>query len=185
LTESEGLLGFKTPEAWLRTPGVKARYEDVHFDRNSRIHKKGTILGVGTRLFDAALEQACQLPEAYAVLPNGAGTGPLLVFRSYDRVTGNPAQPKSIILGVACDAGGDRLLKDWEVLQWLNDLSLAIKPSSEPETILGFVPPGDGDMLSKAEALVRSAFSSLDLPFRQPELELLGVIGFSNQTSFR
>jgi superfamily II DNA or RNA helicase len=178
LTETEGLIAFKTPEPWLRTPGVKARYEDVHFDRNSKNHRKGTILGVGTRLFDAALEQACHFPEAYTVVPTGAGTGPLLVFRSYDRVTGNPAQPKSIILGVACDAGRDRLLKDWEVLQWLNDFSLAIKPSAETEAVLGCVPSGDQDVLSKAETLVRSAFSSLDLPFRQPELELLGVIGW-------
>jgi len=180
LTEVEGLLAFKTPEPWLRTPGVKPRYEDVHFDRNSKMQKKGTILGVGSRLFDAALEQACHLPEAYAVVPAGIGTGPLLVFRSYDRVTGNPAQPKSIILGVACDAGGDRLLKDWEVLQWLNGLSLAIKPFAETEAVLGFVPPGDQGILSKAEAFVRSAFPSLDLPFRQPELELLGVIGYFN-----
>ena len=183
LTEAEGLLAFKTPEAWLRTPGVKARYDDVHFDRNSNVHKKGTILGVGSRLFDAALEQACHLPDAYAVVPTGAGTGPFLVFRSYDRVTGNPAQPKSIILGVACDAGGDRLLKDWEVLQWLNDCSMAIRPSAETEAALGFAPLGDQEILSKAQALVRSAFFSLDLPFRQPELELLGVIGFSTQTS--
>ena len=105
------------------------------------------------------------------------------MFRSYDRVTGNPAQPKSVILGVACHAGGDRLLKDSEVLQWLNAFSLAIKPSAEPEAVLGFVPPGDRGILTKAEAFVRGAFSSLDLPFRQPELELLGVIGFSNQTS--
>src|ERR1039458_3767876 len=33
LTETGGLMAFKTPEPWQRSVGVRPRYDDVHFDR--------------------------------------------------------------------------------------------------------------------------------------------------------
>jgi superfamily II DNA or RNA helicase len=178
LIETDGVLAFKTPEPWQRTPGVKPRYDDVHFDRKLTSHNKGTILGIGTRLFDTALEQACNLPDSYAASPECDNPGLVIVFRSYDRVTGNPAQPKSIILGVSHIAGNFRLLKDWQVLQSLNQLASTIKPTADTETAPSIALPGDQKILTQAEALVRASFPSLDLPFRAPELELLGIIGY-------
>jgi len=37
--------------------------------------------------------------------------------------------------------------------------------------------------LAKAEAVLRDSLPSLDLPFRQPDLELLGVIGAVGQAT--
>lgn len=182
LIETEGLLAFKTPEPWQRRPGVKPRYDGVHFDRRSPSHAKGTILGIGSRLFDSALEQACHLPEAYAVVDHGTEPSLLLVFRSYDRVTGNPAQPKSIILGVIYNAEGVRLLKDWQVLESLNALA-SLRPSADAEAAPSVAPPGDQKILAQAETLLRGALPSLDLPFRQPELELLGIIACAVQST--
>lgn len=178
LTEAEGLLAFKTPESWLRTPGVKPRYDNVHFDRKSPSNKKGTILGIGTRLFDTALEQACHLPDAYALASHDSGPGLLLVFRSYDLVTGNPAQPKSIILGVISEAGSVRLVKDWQVLQLLSTLASNIRSTADTETASNTFIPGEQGILTQAEALLRETIPSLNLPFRQTELELLGIIGY-------
>jgi hypothetical protein len=81
-------------------------------------------------------------------------------------------------LGVSHIAGNFRLLKDWQVLQSLNQLALTIKPTADTETAPSIALPGDQKILTQAEALVRAAFPSLDLPFRAPELELLGIIGY-------
>lgn len=179
VTETDGMLAFKTPEPWQRTPGIKPRYEDAHFERRRPSPKKGTILGVGSRVFDAALGQACQLKDSYAASLQGERAGMLLVYRTYDRITGNPAQPKSIVLGVLHEGGEFRMLKDWQVLQSLNELASSVKTTPDTETTSKTSALGDQGLLTHAEVLVRKAFPSLDLPFRAPELELLGIIKYA------
>jgi superfamily II DNA or RNA helicase len=179
LTETDGMLAFKTPEPWQRTPGIKPRYEDAHFERRPPSPKKGTILGIGSRVFDAALEQACHLTASYGVAHHGEDSGLLLIFRTYDRITGNPAQPKSIVLGVLQQGGEFRLLKDWQVLQFLSELASTIRTIADTEDAPDATPPGDRAVLTQGEALLREAFPSLDLPFRAPELELLGIIEYA------
>jgi superfamily II DNA or RNA helicase len=182
LAETEGVLAFKTPEAWQQMIGVKPRYDDVHFERKPSSRKKGTILGVGSRLFDAALEQACQLPETYAVGAFGSEMGLCFVFRLYDRITGNVAQPKAIIYGVLREAGSLSILKDWQVLQMLNEVASTIRSPAEADPATQVAPPGDPETMARAEALLREAIPSLDLPFRQPEIELLGILAGIGQT---
>ena len=176
LAEAAGILAFKTPESWQQGIGVKPRYDDVHFDRKTSFRGKGTTLGVGSRLFDAALEQSCQLPDPFAVVTDGPETGLLLVFRCYDRITGNLAQPKAIIYGVFKDPKSARILEDWQVLQILNELAFIVKPQAESEPTRVAAHGGRGEILTQAESLLRETFHSLDLPFRQPELELLGIV---------
>ena len=176
LTETAGLLSFKTPESWQRTVGVRQRYDDVHFERKSLSRTKGTILGVGSRLFDSALQQACQMPDAYAAVSGHPQTSLLLVFRCYDRITGNVAQPKAVICGVIHEAGSIRMVKDWQVLQMLNELASTLRPSTDLEPCADAAPVGSAEILTQAESLLREALPSLDLPFRQPELELLGIV---------
>ncbi len=176
LTETDGIFSFKTPEPWLRVPGIKHRYEDAHFQRSLPSSKKGTILGIGSRAFDAALDQACQLTYGYARLNQDASSPLLLVFRAYDRITGNPAQPKSIIFGIVRECGDFRLLKDWQVLQALNQFCSELKVLPVDVNAHPTVPQGDPTILSRAESVARSSIPSLALPFRQPELELLGIV---------
>lgn len=40
---------------------------------------------------------------------------------------------------------------------------------------------GNPDFLSMGEELLRDSFPKLDLPFRQPDLELLGIVVNSTQ----
>jgi superfamily II DNA or RNA helicase len=183
LTETDGLWAFKTPDNWQTNAGVKPRYDDVHFERKTTTRRKGTVLGVGTRLFDAALDQACQLPDTYAAVTDGPETGLLLVFRCYDRITGNVAQPKTLIYGVIFEAELIRILKDWQVLHILNELACTLKPVADSDPAPGAAPPGNREILTRAEALLREAFPSLDLPFRQPELELLGIAAGIGRTT--
>lgn len=176
LTEKAGLWRFLTPDAWQEKSGIRHRYDDAHFDRKSPSGKKGTILGVGSRLFDIALGQACDLPDGYTSASDGLAKQTLFIFRCFDRVTGNPAQPRAIISGVVHDSTGFQILKDWQVLLMLNELASVVRPSADADPTPSVVAPGDREMLSQAEVLMRRSFPSLDLPFRQPDLELLGIV---------
>jgi hypothetical protein len=175
LSETDGLWAFKTPDAWQTTAGVKPRYDDIHFERKATTRRKGTVLGVGTRLFDVALKQACQFDESNTLLSDNSDTS-LQVYRCYDRITGNLAQPKAIIFGVITEGKPARILTDRQVLLILNDLAAGLKPSAEPETIAAVAAPGNGETLAQAESLLRDALPSFDVPFRQPDLELLGIV---------
>jgi hypothetical protein len=90
LTEVAGSFAFKTPDTWVRSVGIRPRYNDLRFSRKSTSGEKGTIVGVGNRLFDIALQQARQLTGSYTRSPDSADSGVLIVFRCYDRITGNP-----------------------------------------------------------------------------------------------
>jgi len=183
VTDKAGLLSFATPISWQGKAGVRHRYDDAHFDRKAPSAKKGTILGVGSRIFDVALDQACHLPDVYASLTQDPDKRTLLVFRCFDRVTGNAAQPKAIISGAVRDAEGFQILKDWQVLLMLNELANIVKPPAEADPAPNAVTPGDCEVLSQAEALMRENFPSLDLPFRQPDLELLGIVAGIEQST--
>ena len=177
LAETDGTFAFKTPDPWIRRAGIRPRYDDVHFERKRSTRKRGTVLGVGSRLFDAAVEQACESPDAYAIMVDPLGPDLLFVFRCYDRITGNVAQLKNVICGVACKAGTLQIVRDWQILAIANELGGIVRPAGDSETSLDAVPPGSRSLLDEAERLLRESFSSFELPFRQPELELLGILG--------
>jgi hypothetical protein len=180
------MLAFKTPEAWQKALGVKPRYDDLHFERRPSSRRKGAVLGVGNRLFDAALAQAGQFSDTHTVIALGSESGVLFVFRCYDRITGNIAQPKTVVYGVLAQENSIRILKDGQVLKMLNELASAIKSPTDSEPIVQVATPGDPKKLDQAEALLRDAFSSLDLPFRQPEVELVGILaGVGNSLALR
>jgi hypothetical protein len=177
VTEAGGSLAFKTPDSWMRSAGIRPRYTDICFSRKLPSGEKCTIAGVGTRLFDMALQQARQLTGAYTASPDAPGSAVLVVFRCYDRITGNPGQPQSIVAGVLSDGGTLRTLKDWQVLCALNEVAATARPATDSESEPTAGSQGDPELLSKAESALRDNLPSLDLPFRQPDLELLGVIG--------
>jgi hypothetical protein len=58
----------------------------------------------------------------------------------------------------------------------LNEMASVVKPAAEADPAPDAVGPGEPEVLSQAEALVRESFPLLDLPFRQPDLELLGIV---------
>jgi hypothetical protein len=74
-------------------------------------------------------------------------------------------------------------LQDWQVLCSLNEMAGAAKPPMDFESEPIATIPGDPEVLAKAEAVLRDNLPSLDLPFRQPDLELLGVIGGVGQAT--
>ena len=159
-------VSFKTPEAWLRTPGVRQRYEKLVFDRQVTGREAAErVVGVGHQVFDQALKQAIDFPARVAAVPNL--DAPLAVFSIYDKVTDRGGQVRSLLIGVEGQADQLRILKDWEIIDRLNPL-LRASPK-EPRSLAQ-----SGELIeswvSSARNAARERSSALNLSFRVPEL---------------
>lgn len=178
IQEQDGHLAFKTPESWQNRPGLLSRYQNVHFQRVLKSDASGILMGVGNRLFDAALEQALALQDNFTELSADAHSATLFVYRFFDRVTGNLAQPASVIAGVLEVNATKHLLRDWQVFELLNQIALTLKPGAENE------PPKPQisshkhrkKALHEAELFLNDQTPSLALSFVQTDFELLSVI---------
>ena len=107
------------------------------------------------------------------------------MFRCFDRITGNVAQPKTVVCGVAFQDRTPRMLKDWEVLAVTNKLAANARPALDSDAGCKTVPAGDETLLKEAESLLRGQMSSLDVPFRQPDLELLVILQLKGTSCLR
>lgn len=159
-------VSFKTPEAWLRTPGVRQRYEKLVFDRQVTGREAAErVVGVGHQVFDQALKQAIDFPARVAAVPNLEA--PLAVFSIYDKVTDRGGQVRSLLIGVEGQQDQLRILKDWEILDRLNPLVRA--SPKEPRSLAQ-----SGELIeswvSSARNAARERSSALNLSFRVPEL---------------
>ena len=159
-------VSFKTPEAWLRTPGVRQRYEKLLFDRQVTGREAAErVVGVGHQVFDQALKQAIDFPARVAAVPNLEA--PLAVFSIYDKVTDRGGQVRSLLIGVEGQKDQLRILKDWEILDRLTPL-LRASPK-EPRSLAQ-----SGEIMeswvSSARSAARERSGTLNLSFRVPEL---------------
>ena len=176
VTEKEGRLSFKTPEEWNKHAGIKARYEGIHFVRKVKGKDKGHVLGIGMKVFDCALNQAQGMAASCASLPKGSLSGTLCVYRCFDRITGDPAKPSGIVCSVLLEDGSARLLRDSETMELLNQLVPTLKGWNDLEGHFREGPGGDPELLKRARSIVEEKLSDLGLPFRQPDLELTGIL---------
>ena len=87
--ESNGLT-FLTPESWATFPGVRREYQNMVFERAGKDAQR--VLGVGHRLVDQALAQACGSTASVAAIPDTVLEFPLYVFSVTDRVTSTGGQ---------------------------------------------------------------------------------------------
>ena len=170
LTRDEHGLAFKTPEEWVQDPGVRRRYEGLVFSRNQKGKDAAVrVVGIGHKVFDQAIRQAVQYDAACATLPGI--DRPLATFVVYDRVTSQDGHVRQIIAGVM--AGQEELLRDWQLVDLLNDTLRQKKSESEqvdryePESLLNFI--------DQAEAQINRRMASLHPPFEVPETKLLSV----------
>lgn len=158
-------VSFKTPEAWLRTPGVRQRYEKLVFDRQVIGREAAErVVGVGHQVFDQALKQAIDFPARVAAVPNLEA--PLAVFSIYDKVTDRGGQVRSLLIGVEGQKDQLRILKDWEILDLLNPL-LRTSPKeprslSQPSELIE-------SWINGARLAARERSGTLNISFRVPE----------------
>ena len=117
-------LEFKAPEAWKsRSYAVRDKYDSLVFDRDLRgANAASRVLGVGHTLFDIALDEARNLPVRVATLDDIAT--PVLIISVEDEVTGTGSLVQRLIFGVMEIGGRPTPMRDWELLQRLNRVTV-------------------------------------------------------------
>jgi hypothetical protein len=142
-------LEIRTPDDWkARSYALRDKYEGLVFDRSLRgANAASRVLGIGHPLFDIALDDAQEI-SARAVSVEGLGK-PVLILAVEDEVTGSGSLVHRLIFGVTEKDGKIEVLRDWEVLQVMNAL-----------TVKG--PPGAGPATDGAEAVIRRFKQAFD-----------------------
>jgi hypothetical protein len=176
--ESDGL-AFLTPEAWLTEPAVRTSYTRMIFDRQNRAKDAAQrILGVGHKLVNHAIKQAKESGASVASISKRSLKYPIVIFQIADRVTSDERNIRSVVSAIeigACKDGADVFLKDWELLNRLNNLidqgGLSGKSSSLPPDVNAIEPS-----VENARLQVEQRLTSLDLPFKIPQVELLSIL---------
>jgi ERCC4-related helicase len=164
-------LEIRTPDDWkARSYSLRDKYEGLVFDRSLRgANAASRVLGIGHPLFDIALDDAQDI-SARAVSVEGLGN-PVLILAVEDEVTGTGSLVHRLIFGVTETDGKIEVLRDWELLQAMN--ALTVKS-----------PPGAGPMAKAAETVIarlKRAFdvdisshaSTLRRPMSWPEMLFL------------
>ena len=146
------------------------------FDRRVGGRSAATrVLGVGSKVVNAALHQARAYPVSATTLPAPELPQPLLVFRIYDRITGAKFV-NSVIAGVALDLAdpdASSILPDWQLLVLLNKL-LESRWGRSTEAVPNMVDPKLIDRsITIAQAMLTEQLIRFGLPFTRPEIELL------------
>ena len=162
----DGVFSFKTPEAWLTSPGIRSRYEGLIFHRNPCDKEEAKrIVGVGHQLFDQSLRQAETFEGSLALVKDFHR--PLAVFRFVDAVTSQSGQVRQVIAGVtANDAGELALVIDEQVLEILNQRKVG---QTDPETgSISETSEALTGWLDAARQYALAAMDRLQLPFRKP-----------------
>jgi len=170
VTQTNEGISFITPDTWFVEPAIQRRYENMHFDRNRRDRNTTTtLLGVGHRLFAQALQQAIDLPVSVAYLANLEQ--PLFVFRIADRITGRQMNVRQAISAITGQPEQFTLLKDWQLLQQLNQFSGNTNPDST-----GASGESICQQLELAEIFLKENLQVLDLPFQIPTVQAIAVL---------
>ena len=173
---------MKTPDSWkARHYAVRDRYDALVFDRDAESERATSrILGVGHVLFDTALDEARRLPVNLAAIQ--ALSAPLLVVSVEDEVTGTGAMVQRTVFGITERGGKVIILRDWELLDSLNSISLksaarALKGCQDldaaGEITFRLKEALDAHLSAHAPTLVR--------PMSWPELLLIPTAGNGNR----
>jgi ERCC4-related helicase len=167
----DGQLGFRTPEAWRKSsPAIRPEYQGLVLDRSLR-GEGVQLIGVGSPIFDAALDSATEEEATVAVIPAALLPAPLVVFRLFSRESldvGNDL-PRSagILLTDPVQA-----LRDDALLTFLNDLARR-RPALVTETSTRYA----RELIDRATtALEASIGDTIPIPFDLPGWEPMALI---------
>jgi ERCC4-related helicase len=170
-------VSFKTPEDWLRTPGVRQRYENLVFDRGAKGREASErVIGVGHQAFDQALRQAMDFSARVASVPGLRE--PIGVFSIFEKVTERGGQVRSTLFAIEGSRGALRALKDWELLDRVNPL---LHGSLKDVRSLPAAPDEVNAWLLDAREAAQRNMALLGEPFRVPDLADFAVLWPSAQ----
>lgn len=121
-------LEVKAPDEWRsQSYAVREKYEGLVFDRNLRGKNAASrVLGIGHVLFDIALQESRKRSANLAHV-NGL-QGALLVVSVEDEVTGTGTLVHRLVFGIREAQGKIAVLRDWELLQFINTLAPGVAP---------------------------------------------------------
>jgi hypothetical protein len=167
---SEAGISVATPENWRGTPDLRARYDDLVFERSlSSGQAMVRLLGVGHPLIDRALAE-CREQEAFLARAKGLAS-PLLLVLAEDEITGTGATVHRVIVGVE-SGSNDKIatLRDWEALIRMNGLQPLDEGAADPL-------PSEIVTIRRLIEGLREMVPELALPFKRPKLTpLLAVL---------
>lgn len=166
---------FLTPDSWRVDPAIQKEYDRVHFNRYRRdgdvTHH---LLGVGHKLFDAALSQAMSFSACVCVLPGLKQS--LFIFLIIDRVTGINSNIRQTVAAVSIDLSKTAtILKDWELIKVLNELP-ELKKLPELSNYFELSSIEICQLLVDAEQFLEKHLNDLDLPFKIPAIQAISVL---------
>ncbi|OOV11925.1 SNF2-related protein [Deinococcus sp. LM3] len=160
LREEGDLMHFKTPEQWMGL-GVLREYKNLAFFRGG---DRGDVAGVGHKVVDAALQQSRGL-QANVALTHWTGlNAPLYVFRVADRVTTSPSARRTFIGRLM--SAEPRWLRDWELLQLLNDIKAGPDAPANPGLMQALA-----DMLEDETSVLTKQLPDFNLDYAAPLVE--------------
>jgi len=167
-------LSFKTPDQWCNHPAIKREYSGMIFDRKIKPGVPSDLVGVGHPLITKALQQAENFTGSVAI--SRSVDYPIQVLQISDRVTDGGSYVRSVIVGISMIDGKFQLLKDWQLLLVLNDMSMNDVDSKLP----------DGkSVIEWVEAARQNAgkfIPKLNLPFEVPDIRELILLWPANRT---
>ena len=177
--DANGGLQFLSPEPWrMASRAVRDRYSGMQFNRRlGNADDTQRILAVGNAAFDQALKQAKSYPAFIASLPGQAMRKPLIIFRITDAITGEDRNISSVIAGVLAPAGDEapEVVRDWELLQILNQLSSVSGFGSESSPVAAEQGLVRG-VIQEAKRSIEENITIFDLPFRKPQVDLFACL---------
>lgn len=162
VTKGDEGLSVATPEAWRGSLELRDRYDALTFDRFMRSDNSLTkLVGVGHPLLDRAISHSM---EQQVFLSRARGiSAPLLVAQVEDEITGTGATVHRIVVGIEGTGDAATVLRDWELLVRLNEMTPAENASLLPTPV----------ERSVLDVLCRKLAADVvvsDLPFRRPKL---------------
>lgn len=173
VSSANDAVSFKAPEEWLADPAVRNSYEGLVFDRRGGGERRAeSVIGVGHRVFNAALNQAVTLDGQISALPSRVLDAPLVVFRVVDRVTDMGGHVRAALLAVQ----ETTLLRDWEVVSLLNAACRGGRPKLVLTEHPAILPDAISAVVDTAVGVAERCVAQLDLPFQVPVIEPLAVL---------
>ena len=136
-------------------------------------------MGVGHRIVDRAIDQALNITACATSVSEKMIKSPIFVFQVRDRLTTEDVHVKKAILGVSVVPGASQsfsVLKDWELLVILNDISEGKGVRFAKEAVPSIEAGNIRTVLPEALKVANIAVSSMDVPFKLPDVELLAII---------
>jgi len=172
---------FLTPDSWRTEPAIQREYEQVHFNRYRRDKDAvDHLLGVGHKLFDAALSQAIGFSACVSVLPSLKQA--LFIFLIVDRVTGINSNIRQTVAAVSIDLSNkSAILKDWELIETLNPYLPELKRIPESSACSQLSSGEICQLLADAEQFLENHLNNLALPFKVPAIQAISVLLPSNE----